>query len=404
MKFQDLVVRAKESLSSCQNLHDLDAWYRQYLGKKGEFTKLFDLLKEMPPDKRPSFGQSLNEAKRELVALFEKRKEEFTRKAKEEILKKEWLDVTAPGKKIPKGHLHPLTLVARQVREIFQQMGFSVVLGPEIEDEWHNFDALNIPQDHPARDLWDTLWLKESQSAKRESRIAKRKAQSTNDLRHAISDKRLATSDKLLLRTHTSPVQIRYMEKHNPPLRIIAPGRVFRHEATDASHEINFYQVEGLMVDKDVSVANFKAIIQQFFQRFFGSLPKELPGAGKIKGVEIRLRPSYFPFVEPGFEVDVSCTTCSFNETDAKPLVIQGKTIAEQTRNNKCSVCQGTGWLEMMGAGMVHPKVFEAVRLNPREWQGFAFGMGLDRLAMMKYKINDIRLFYSGDLRFLQQF
>ena len=209
-------------------------------------------------------------------------------------------------------------------------MGFSVVEGPEMETEWYNFDALNIPKDHPARDLWDTFYL-------------------ANDL---------------LLRTHTSPVQIRHMEKNQPPLRIIAPGRIFRHEATDVSHEFNFHQVEGLMVDKTASVANFKAIIQQFLKEFFG------------KDMEIRLRPSYFPFVEPGFEIDMKWEN---------------------------------GWLEMMGAGMVHPNVLKNAGLTPHHysgggWQGFAFGMGMDRLAMIKYKIDDIRLFNSGDLRFLNQF
>lgn len=238
----------------------------------------------------------------------------------------EWVDVTVPGVKPALGHLHPLTLVRRKIEEIFGSMGFSVAEGPEMETEWYNFDALNIPKNHPARDLWDTFYL----------------------------------TNGLLLRTHTSPVQIRYMEKNQPPLKIIVPGRIFRHEATDFSHEFNFHQVEGLMIDKTVSVANFKAIIQEFFKQFFGE-----------SSVQIRMRPSYFPFVEPGFEVDM-----------------MGK----------------KGWMEMMGAGMVHPNVLNNAGLNPKDWQGFAFGMGMDRLAMMKYKIDDIRLFYSGDLRFLQQF
>jgi len=228
-------------------------------------------------------------------------------------------------------------LVKRKTEEIFEHMGFSVVEGTEIENEWYNFDALNIPKDHPARDLWDTFYLKAG----------------------------------LLLRTHTSPMQVRFMEKNQPPLRIIVPGRVFRHEATDASHEVNFYQIEGLMVGEDISAANFKAIVEEFFKRFFE------------KPIKIRMRPGYFPFTEPSFEVDLLCINC----------LGQG-----------CSACQKTGWMEMMGAGMVHPQVFKNSGLNPKFWQGFAFGMGLDRLAMMKYKINDIRLFYSGDLRFLQQF
>jgi phenylalanyl-tRNA synthetase alpha chain len=233
--------------------------------------------------------------------------------------------------------------VKREVEDIFERLGFSVVEGPEIETEKYNFDALNIPKDHPARDAWDTFWLKKPEKEK----------------------------DRLLLRTHTSPVQIRYMEKHNPPLRIVAPGRAFRYEATDASHEINFYQIEGLMVDKEVSVANFKAIIGRFLEMFFK------------KSVKIRLRPSYFPFTEPSFEIDMSCLVCG------------GK---------GCSVCSQRGWLEMGGAGMVHPEVFKSAKLNPKNWQGFAFGLGLDRLTMMKYKIDDVRLLYSGDLRFLKQF
>ena len=246
-------------------------------------------------------------------------------------------DITVPGERIIGGHLHPLTLVRRKIEEIFQAMGFSIVEGPEVETEWYNFDALNIPKDHPARDVWDTFYLKKGG----------------------------------LLRTHTSPVQVRYMQTHQPPFRIIVPGRIFRHEATDASHEINFYQVEGLMVGKEISASNFKAIIQEFLSRFFD------------KRIAIRLRPSFFPFTEPSFEVDIKCLVCG---------------------GRGCSVCSRTCWLEVIGAGMVHPNVLRAGGINPRNWQGFAFGLGMDRLAMMKYKIDDIRLFYSGDLRFLQQF
>jgi phenylalanyl-tRNA synthetase alpha chain len=247
-------------------------------------------------------------------------------------------DVTAPGKKIVLGHLHPLTLAKREVEEIFRSMGFSIVQGPEIETEWYNFDALNIPKDHPARDQWDTFWLKNL---------------------------------KLLLRTHTSPVQIRYMEKHQSPLRIIAPGNVYRHEATDASHEFQLYQVEGLMIDKGISVANFKAIIEEFFSKFFK------------KQVRSRLRPDFFPFTEPSFDVSITCLICG------------GK---------GCPVCKQTGWVEVAGAGMVHPNVLKNCGLNPTKWRGWAFGFGLERLTMMKYKIDDIRLFRSGDLRFLNQF
>lgn len=281
----------------------------------------------------------------------------------------EKLDVTIPGEKTEKGHLHPITQVLRKAEEIFSSLGFNVVEGPEVETEWYNFDALNIPKDHPARDMWDTFWIKPRNDA--EINAEKRGKVQRN------SAFRVRRSSALLLRTHTSPVQIRYMEKHQPPFRIVVPGRVFRYEATDASHEINFYHLEGLMVDKNISAANFKAIIERFFQLFFQ------------KNITTRIRPSYFPFTEPGFEVDISCAVC---------------------RGKGCSVCSKRGWIEVAGAGMVHPQVFKAGGLIPKSvnqktgWQGFAFGIGLDRLAMMKYKIDDVRLLYGGDLRFLRQF
>ncbi len=236
------------------------------------------------------------------------------------------IDVTAPGKKIERGHLHPLTLVQQKAADIFSSMGFEIVDGPETETEYYNFDALNIPANHPAREMHDTFWLK----------------------------------NKKLMRTHTSPVQVHYMETHQPPFRIIVPGRVFRYEATDATHEIQFYQLEGLMVGKKITLADLKGVMEVFFQRFFGD-----------KDIKFRFRPSYFPFVEPGVEVDMK---------------YRGK------------------WMEIAGAGMVHPKVLENAKIDSREWQGFAFGMGIDRLATIKYKIDDIRLFYSGDLRFIKQF
>ncbi|XOB41010.1 MAG: phenylalanine--tRNA ligase subunit alpha [Candidatus Nealsonbacteria bacterium] len=329
--------RAKNEIKNSKNLKDLNNVYKKYLDKQGELSKVLRSLKKMPKTKRVKLGKDANELKQ----ILKKAIEEKTQKIKEKALKisneKEWIDITVPGKKPALGHLHPLTQTKREAEEIFQLMGFSVIEGPEVETVWYNFDALNIPKDHPARDLWDTFYLKNG----------------------------------MLLRTHTSPVQIRYMEKNNPPLRIIVPGRIFRHEATDAYHEFNFYQLEGLMIDKEISAANFKTIIQEFYRRFFK------------KPVKIRMRPSYFPFTEPSFEVDMSCTVCL------------GK---------GCAACGRTGWQEMMGAGMVHPNVLKNSGLNPKNWQGFAFGMGLDRLAMMKCKINDIRLFYKGDLRFLKQF
>jgi len=342
--------QAQKAIDLTKDLKELNDIFKRYLGKRGQLTQVLRSLEKLPETKRAKVGKEANELKSFLRIKCDQKAREIKEKIRKETAKTEWIDITRPGERPALGHLHPLSQVKNKTEEIFQLMGFSVVEGPEIENEWYNFDALNIPKDHPARDIWDTLWLK--------------------------PEVRSPNSQRLLLRTHTSPVQIRYMEKNNPPLRIIVPGRVFRHEATDASHEINFYQIEGLMVDKKISVANFKAIIQHFFQQFFST-----PGGEKSIG--IRLRPGYFPFVEPGFEVDMICLACG---------------------GRGCSVCSQTGWLEMMGAGMVHPNVFKAAGLNPKNWQGFAFGMGLDRLAMMKHKINDIRLFYSGDLRFLNQF
>lgn len=254
------------------------------------------------------------------------------------------------------GYIHPLTQIINEVVSAFRDLGFKVAEGPEIEDEYHNFDALNVPADHPARDMWDTFWLKTPSGVE---------------------------GLKKLLRTHTSPVQVRYLENTpagEPPFRIIVPGKVFRYEATDARHEAQFFQIEGLMVDHKVSIADMKGSLEYFLQKIFG------------KDVQVRLRPSFFPFVEPGFEVDMLCPKCF-----ASPP-INGET------SPKCSVCSSSGWLEIMGAGLVHPHVFESVGLNPNEWQGFAFGMGPERLAMVKWGIEDIRNFYSGDLRFINQF
>ncbi|MDP3901168.1 MAG: phenylalanine--tRNA ligase subunit alpha [bacterium] len=329
--------RAEEELKGVGNLKDLDEVFRKYLGRKGELTLVLRSLVQLPVEQRSLVSKEANAARDELRQLTEE-----LRKALEGSVRQGGLDVTAPGVRIVRGHLHPLTRLQREVNGIFSGMGFSVVEGPEIEDEWHNFDALNIPANHPSRDMWDTFWMKEK-----------------------------LTKNRHLLRTHTSPVQIRYMEHHEPPLRVIVPGRVFRYEATDARHGFNFYQLEGLMVGKQVSVANFKGVIMEFYKRLFRS------------EVKVRLRPSYFPFTEPSFEVDMSCLLCG---------------------QKGCGSCGQSGWLEMMGAGMVHPKVFEAVGYNPKFLQGFAFGMGLDRLAMMRYKINDARLLYSGSLKFLEQF
>ena len=238
------------------------------------------------------------------------------------------------------GHLHPLSIILRDIIRIFDEVGFTVASGPEIETEFYNFDSLNIPEHHPARDMWDTFWLK-------------------------------PLNAKKLLRTHTSPVQVRYMEKNSPPLRIIAPGKVFRHEATDATHEAQFYQLEGLVVGKNISIANLIWTLETFFEKFFG------------KKINVRFRPSFFPFVEPGLETDMSCFKC-----DGKG----------------CSICKGTGWIEIGGSGMVHPHVLKSAGIDPEQFSGFAFGCGVDRLAMLKYGIDDVRLLYQGDLRLVNQF
>lgn len=321
MDLPQLRNKALREIQEASDIRCLEEVKIKYLGRQaGELTQILRSLGGLPLEERRRIGPLANQIKQELEAAISEKLKNLRR---EEQRNK--IDLTAPGKRTKTGHLHPLTQIEQETREIFTGLNFSVVEGPEIESGYYNFDALNIPPDHPARDLWDTFWLK----------------------------------DGRLMRTQTSPVQIRYMEKHQPPFQIIVPGRVFRYEATDASHEINFHQVEGLMVGKDVSLANFKYIITEFFRRLF---KKEIP---------VRLRPSFFPFVEPGLEVDIKL---------------------------------GDFWLEVMGAGMVHPKVFEAARYNPEEWQGFAFGVGVERLAMIKYKIPDIRLFYSGDLRFVRQF
>jgi phenylalanyl-tRNA synthetase alpha chain len=248
----------------------------------------------------------------------------------------------------PNIHVHPITLVINDIARIFSEMGFSLVDGPELETEYYNFDALNVPKDHPARDMQDTFWVK--------------------------PDKDFPGVERKLLRTQTSAMQIHYMEENkNPPIRIICPGKTYRNEATDATHEMQFQQIEGLYVDKNVSLATLKSVLNEFFDKFFQ------------KNVDIRFRPGYFPFVEPGAEIDISCFKCS------------GK-------DSKCSVCKGTGWIEVMGAGVVHPKVLNNVGINPNEWKGFAFGGGIERLVMLKYGIDDIRLFYSGDLRLVNQF
>ncbi|MDD5489485.1 MAG: phenylalanine--tRNA ligase subunit alpha [Candidatus Moranbacteria bacterium] len=309
----------------------------KYVGRNGELTKILKKLKNLSAEERKQIGTLANEARREIEKAYEARKKELGERIDWE---KEKIDVTLPGKKVEIGSLHPVTLVYREIERVFSSMGFEIVEGPELETDWYNFTSLNFPFDHPARDMQDTFWVK-------------------------------SPKEKMVLRTHTSPVQVRYMEKRKPPFRIIVPGRVFRNEATDAKHEHTLHQFEALVVGDDVNVGNFKYIAKEFFSAFFG------------KKMDIRLRPSFFPFTEPSFEFDITCAICS------------GK---------GCTTCKNAGWLEIGGAGMVNQNVFVAAGYPRNKYQGFAWGFGIERLAMMKYKIDDIRWFESGDLRFIKQF
>ncbi len=356
-RIRENVFRDLEKADTPEAVEDLRI---QYLGRKSELVSVLRSLKSLSLEDRKQISADANALQKEMLHRLDERANLIQKTLRESVLEKEWIDVTRPGVRIEKGHLHPLTKITREMIGIFSAMGFEVVEGPEVETEYYNFDALNIPDFHPAREMWDTFWLRDN-----------KKFSTSHDKFLKKSNIKNQKSEKLLLRTHTSPVQVRYMETHNPPIRIIAPGRVYRYEATDASHDIQFRQIEGLIVDRTISIANFKAIIQEFFSRLF------------TKQVIIRLRPSYFPFTEPSFEVDISCVYCN---------------------QNGCSLCKKTGWLELAGAGMVHPYVFKAAGYNLKDVRGFAFGMGIDRVALMKYNIPDIRLFRSGDLKFLKQF
>ncbi|MDD4662019.1 MAG: phenylalanine--tRNA ligase subunit alpha [Candidatus Pacebacteria bacterium] len=346
MNIENLKKEILEKLEKSVNLKDLELLEKDYLGKKGIIRNISSSMKDLDVQAKKELGIKLNELNVFLEEKIDKKKKAIKTSETKEREEKEFLDITLPGDKVERGHIHPLSLAKKELEDIFTFLGFSVVEGPEVEDEWHNFDALNFPLDHPAREMQDTFFIKQGNRAN------------------------LSQKEKFILRTHTSNVQTRYMETHKPPIKIAVPGRVFRSEATDARHEVCFYQIEGLYVDKNVSVANLKGILLRFLQEYF-----------KDKNVKIRLRPSFFPFVEPGFEVDMSCTVCN---------------------QKGCSVCSGEGWLEILGAGMVHQNVFSSCGL--KDVTGFAFGVSVDRLAMMKYKIDNIRWFHSGDLRFLKQF
>ncbi len=321
----------EEELNSCITLEDLERIRIKYLGRRGILKEYFKKLKEFPEEERKEKGKILNELQDRIKNFLEEKKREF----KEE--KEEFIDLFIPGRKIENGSFHPISIVLREIEEIFTSMGFEVVSGPEIESDYNNFEALNIPKEHPVRDMQASFFIEED----------------------------------IILRTHTSPVQIRVMKSRNPPVRIVAPGKVYRVDPFDPSHSPVFHQLEGLYVDIGVTFAELKGTIEIFAREFFGPETK------------IRFLPSYFPFTEPSAEVSISCTIC---------------------KGKGCSTCGGTGWLEVLGCGMVHPKVFENVGYDAEKYTGYAFGFGIERMAMIKYRIPDIRLFYENDIDFLRIF
>ena len=333
----DLESAALLRISTARSPEELEPVRIEVLGRKGSLARISKDMGKLAPEDRARVGKLLNQVKQKLEEALEFRQQQFADAALAARLDAEWLDLTLPASGPPAGHLHPITQIQTEIEDLFISLGFTVLDGPEVETEYHNFDALNIPPDHPARDMQDTFWL----------------------------------TDGNLLRTHTSPVQVRGMERLRPPLRMIAPGRAFRNENVDASHEHTFYQVEGMMIDRDVSVAHLlyfmKTLLAVIFRR----------------EVTVRLRPGYFPFVEPGFELDIKCLICG---------------------GAGCPVCKQSGWVELLPCGLVNPNVLRISGIDPDEWNGFAFGLGLTRLVMMRYAIDDIRLLQGGDLRFLQQF
>ncbi|MEE4110746.1 MAG: phenylalanine--tRNA ligase subunit alpha [Halieaceae bacterium] len=335
-KLEELAAAGRTAIDGARNLADLDAVRVDYLGKKGALTALLKGLSALPPEERPAAGAQINVVKQELQGLIGERRAALEAAAVNERLAREALDVTLPGRAPGCGHLHPVTRTIERIEDFFAAAGFSVADGPEVEADYYNFEALNFPPHHPARAEHDTFFV----------------------------------DDTTVLRTHTSPVQVRVMESSEPPLRIICPGRVYRCDS-DLTHTPMFHQVEGLLVDEQSSLADLKGLIEEFLRVFFE------------RDLGVRFRPSYFPFVEPGAEVDMQCVHCG---------------------GEGCRVCSHTGWLEVMGCGMVHPRVFEMAGIDPERYSGFAFGMGVERLAMLRYGVNDLRLFFENDLRFLGQF
>lgn len=336
-QLEALRAAALKEISSAVDLSALEATRVKFLGKKGEITSILKQMGKLSPEERPVMGQLANKVRSAVEEEIEAETDILKNKMKFMRLSAETVDVTMPGIKTEIGHRHPLNIVLDEVKDIFIGMGFSIATGPEIEWDYYNFEALNIPEGHPARDTQDTFYI----------------------------------TEKMLLRTQTSPCQIRYMENHKPPIRMIAPGRVFRSDPVDATHSPLFHQIEGLVVDKNITMADLKGNLLTLAKKLYG------------EETEIRLRPHHFPFTEPSCEIDVSCFRC------------HGK---------GCPMCKGEGWIEILGAGMVHPKVLERGGINPEEYSGFAFGLGVERLAMFRFAVDDMRLFYDNDIRFLSQF
>ncbi len=336
-KLQSIRALAEQAMSASKDARELDAIRVKYLGKKGEVTALMKNMRNLSPEERPAFGQLVNDLRASIEAGLAENKARLEAIALESKLKSETIDVTMPGESVTIGTKHPISTVLDEVKDIFIGMGFSIGEGPEVEKDWYNFEALNIPKDHPARDTQDTFYI----------------------------------SDNVVLRTQTSPIQIRTMEHKKPPIRIIAPGRVFRSDAVDATHSPLFHQIEGLVVDKGIRMSDLKGILEMFAKKLYGD------------DTVVRFRPHHFPFTEPSAEMDMQCFQC---------------------HGEGCPLCKGEGWIEILGCGMVHPKVLEVCGIDPDEYSGYAFGVGLERIVMSRYKINDIRMFYENDVRFLHQF
>lgn len=336
-QLENMRANAEKEIAQAGSTQELEALRVKYLGKKGELTTVLRGMGNLSAEERPVIGQMANAIREGLEQKLEHAVQELSAKEKDEKLKNEFIDITMPGKRQIIGHKHPLSIVVDEIEEVFLGMGYEIAEGPEIEYTYYNFDALNIPETHPARDLQDTFYI----------------------------------NDKIILRTQTSPVQIRVMENKKPPIKIICPGKVYRSDAVDATHSPVFHQIEGLVVDKGVTMADLKGSLEVFAKAVFG------------EDVKIRLRPHHFPFTEPSAEVDVSCFICG---------------------GDGCRVCKGEGWIEILGAGMVHPKVLERCGIDSEVYTGFAFGLGVERIAMTRFAIEDMRLLYENDYRFLKQF